>query len=71
MSERDTQLPLSFRRELLVDVMAALGAGECCSLVGASGVGKSNLVRFIRSSSGWVIWLHEFPRSGWAKLFAP
>ena len=27
--------------------MPSLKAGECCSLIGVSGVGKSNLVRFL------------------------
>jgi DNA-binding winged helix-turn-helix (wHTH) protein len=41
-------LPLSFRADLLGQLMPALRAGECCSLVGTSGVGKSNLVRFLQ-----------------------
>jgi DNA-binding winged helix-turn-helix (wHTH) protein len=48
MRDRDMQLPLSFRADLLGQIMPALRAGECCSLVGASGVGKSNLVRFLQ-----------------------
>ena len=48
MSEYHTPWPLSYRAELLSHVMPALRAGECCSLVGVSGVGKSNLVRFLR-----------------------
>ncbi|MDQ5822816.1 MAG: winged helix-turn-helix domain-containing protein [Chloroflexota bacterium] len=40
-------LPLSFRAELLARLLPQLRAGECCSLVGTSGVGKSNLVRFL------------------------
>lgn len=48
MLERDTPLPLSYRADLLQKVMPALRAGECCSLVGTSGVGKSNLVRFLQ-----------------------
>jgi hypothetical protein len=39
--------PLSYRAELLSRLMPALRAGECCSLIGVSGVGKSNLVRFL------------------------
>jgi DNA-binding winged helix-turn-helix (wHTH) protein len=42
--------PLSYRAELLSQVMPALKAGECCSLIGVSGVGKSNLVRFLARS---------------------
>lgn len=48
MSNHDTPLPLSFRADLLSRLMPSLRAGECCSLVGTSGVGKSNLVRFLR-----------------------
>lgn len=48
MNKRDVPLPLSYRSELLQRVMPALGAGECCSLVGTSGAGKSNLVRFLQ-----------------------
>jgi DNA-binding winged helix-turn-helix (wHTH) protein len=40
--------PLSYRAKLLSRLMPSLRAGECCSLVGLSGVGKSNLVRFLR-----------------------
>jgi DNA-binding winged helix-turn-helix (wHTH) protein len=39
--------PLSYRSEVLGRVMPPLKAGECCSLIGVSGVGKSNLVRFL------------------------
>lgn len=58
-------LPLSYRTELFDQIMPALKAGECCSLVGISGSGKSNLVQFLRrddvqlkywgSSSVWVV----------------
>jgi hypothetical protein len=48
VSEYNPPWPLSYRAELLKLVMPALRAGECCSLVGVSGVGKSNLVRFLR-----------------------
>ena len=41
------QLPLSYRSELLGRVMSSLQAGECCALVGVSGVGKSNLAHFL------------------------
>lgn len=47
-SEHDTPLPISYRSELLQRLMPVLRAGERCSLVGASGVGKSNLGRFLQ-----------------------
>lgn len=47
MSTHDHPLPLEYRTELLGRVMPMLRAGECCSLVGLSGVGKSNLIRFL------------------------
>lgn len=47
MNTRDQLLPLHYRAELLEQVMPMLRAGECCSLVGPSGVGKSNLVQFM------------------------
>ncbi len=43
-------LPLSFRSNLMKQVMSALHAGECCSLVGVSGTGKSNVARFLQRS---------------------
>ncbi len=48
MSDHDMSLPLTYRADLLGAIMPALQAGECCSLVGTSGVGKSNLVRFLQ-----------------------
>lgn len=48
MHSRDMPLPLSYRADLLTQVMPALRAGECCSLIGVSGVGKSNLTRFMQ-----------------------
>ena len=41
-------LPLSFRSNVLKRVMPDLQAGECCSLVGTSGTGKSNVARFLQ-----------------------
>src|SRR6266700_4165946 len=41
-------LPLSFRSDLLKHVLANLQSGECCSLVGISGTGKSNVARFLQ-----------------------
>jgi energy-coupling factor transporter ATP-binding protein EcfA2 len=44
----EQQAAITFRAELLEQVMPVLRAGECCSLVGTSGAGKSNLARFLR-----------------------
>lgn len=46
----DRALALTFRRELVAPVATALRGGESCSLVGISGMGKSNLVQFLRRS---------------------
>ncbi len=49
MPEKNNQpLPLSFRADLLKRMLADLRAGECCSLVGTSGTGKSNVARFLQ-----------------------
>ena len=48
MRDHHMNLPLSFRSEFLRHIMPMLRAGECCSLIGVSGVGKSNLVQFLR-----------------------
>ena len=48
MGQRNPPLPISFRSELLEQVMPSLHEGECCSLIGISGVGKSNLAQFVR-----------------------
>src|SRR5262245_24978525 len=67
MNERREALPLSYRVDLLARLMPALQAGECCVLVGTSGVGKSNLLQFLRrpdvqshywsGDHAWVIWV--------------
>lgn len=49
MSEKHNQsLPLSFHADLLKRLLADLRTGECCSLVGISGTGKSNVARFLQ-----------------------
>ncbi|HEU4325937.1 MAG TPA: winged helix-turn-helix domain-containing protein [Roseiflexaceae bacterium] len=48
MDSNDAPLPLSFRADLLGRLLPSLRAGESCALVGVSGVGKSNLVRFLQ-----------------------
>jgi hypothetical protein len=50
--------PLSYRSELLSRVMPSLKAGECCSLIGVSGVGKSNLVRFLEQKDVQTAYWH-------------
>lgn len=45
--DRRQALPITFRQALLGQVAAALRAGECCSIIGAGGVGKTNLARFL------------------------
>lgn len=44
----DLPLPLTFRAELIQLITEAIGAGECCALVGVGSSGKSNVVRFLR-----------------------
>jgi DNA-binding winged helix-turn-helix (wHTH) protein len=41
-------LPLSYRAETVRPLLASLRAGECCSIIGVSGTGKSNLARFLQ-----------------------
>lgn len=40
-------LPLTYRADLLALVTAKLQAGECCSIVGASGAGNTTLAHFL------------------------
>lgn len=40
-------LPLSYRSELMHQLMPSLHAGESCQIIGVSGSGKSNLGRFL------------------------
>ncbi len=42
------ELPLTFRADVVGQVMHAVSAGESCSLVGIGSVGKSNLLRFLQ-----------------------
>lgn len=61
MSRSKIELRLSFRQELLSQVAATLRSGECCSLVGVSGVGKSNFVQFLRRADVQAHYLNEHP----------
>lgn len=61
------QYPLSYRSHEIQAILAAVQAGECVSLVGLSGSGKSNLLGFLA---------HRFPEipttrpgAGWPPLF--
>src|SRR2546430_14993419 len=46
--KKNPPLPLSYRADLLKRILADLCTGECCSLVGTSGTGKSNVARFLQ-----------------------
>ncbi len=69
MAEGNQPLPLSYRFELLQPMLADLRAGECCSLIGTSGTGKSNLALFLQrhdvqkhywnDERTWVILMHS------------
>lgn len=37
--------PVTYRAEIIGPALTGIAAGECCSIVGTSGVGKSNLVQ--------------------------
>src|SRR5262245_45895262 len=37
--------PLTYRAEIIGPLLTSIAAGECCSVVGISGVGKSNMVQ--------------------------
>jgi hypothetical protein len=37
--------PISYRAEIIEPVLTSIAAGECCSIVGISGAGKSNMVQ--------------------------
>ncbi len=39
--------PITYRAEIIEPALASIVAGECCSIVGMSGVGKSNLVQHL------------------------
>ncbi|PDW04551.1 winged helix-turn-helix domain-containing protein [Candidatus Viridilinea mediisalina] len=48
IDQRNRPLPITFREALLRPVTATLRAGECCSIIGVTGVGKTNLARFLQ-----------------------
>lgn len=59
---RNAPLPLAYRAEVLTRIMPSLQAGECCALVGTSGVGKSNLMRFLqRHDVQMAYWGNDHP----------
>ncbi len=41
MITKNLPLPLTYRAEVLTQVMADIQAGECCSLIGIDSIGKS------------------------------
>jgi len=53
--------PLTFRAGLLQRVAARLRAGECCSIVGPSGVGKTNLGRFLQRQDVQALYFPDAP----------
>ena len=40
--------PLTYRAEIVAPLLTSLNAGECCSVVGINGVGKTNLLQQLR-----------------------
>ncbi|MCX7790904.1 MAG: winged helix-turn-helix domain-containing protein [Chloroflexaceae bacterium] len=53
--------PLTFRAGLLQRVAPRLRAGECCSIVGPSGVGKTNLSRFLQRHDVQALYFADAP----------
>ncbi|MCS6882409.1 MAG: winged helix-turn-helix domain-containing protein [Oscillochloridaceae bacterium] len=53
--------PLTFRAGLLQRVAARLRAGECCSIIGPSGVGKTNLGRFLQRQDVQALYFPDAP----------
>ncbi len=53
--------PLTYRAGLLQRVAARLRAGECCSIVGPSGVGKTNLSRFLQRQDVQALYFPDAP----------
>jgi DNA-binding winged helix-turn-helix (wHTH) protein len=47
MIQRDP-LPLTYRRNVVDQIMACIAAGDSCQVVGIGSVGKSNLLRFLQ-----------------------
>lgn len=43
-----TTRPVTYRAEIIAPLLTSLAAGECCSVVGINGVGKSNLVQHMQ-----------------------
>lgn len=37
--------PIAYRAEIIGPLLTSVAAGECCSIIGSSGVGKSNMVQ--------------------------
>jgi len=59
--------PLDYRHEEIQAILAAVQAGECFSLVGLSGSGKSNLIGFLAHRYAEI--LTSRPIANWPPLF--
>jgi len=59
MITKNLPLPLTYRAEVLTQVMADIQAGECCSLIGIDSIGKSNLGRFLQRHDVQYAYWHD------------
>jgi DNA-binding winged helix-turn-helix (wHTH) protein len=59
MSTKNPPLPLTYRAEVLQQVMSDIQAGECCSLIGIDSIGKSNLGRFLQRHDVQHVYWHN------------
>ncbi len=51
--------PITYRAEIIAPLLTSLAAGECCSVVGINGVGKSNLVQHMQQAEVLRHYLEE------------
>ncbi len=47
LSTEEVPVPLTYRQDVVTQVMKCVRAGESCALIGVSSSGKSNLLRFL------------------------
>src|ERR1700730_6503108 len=59
MIAKNPPLPLTYRAEVLQQVMSDIRAGECCSLIGIDSIGKSNLGRFLQRYDVQYAYWHD------------